>query len=252
MIRNTMNKDPRKIKRQRFFAKYGISIAVGGCALVALIVSIATNGQFGPTPNVESDQYLTNATEVPDYQYLENAPTPMPLMPEVSELPQANEVVNDNPDDVSISEVSSDAIVKTESVVPDLLIPVNGEIKKEYAKDTLVYSPTLKEYSTHLAVDIHGDVGQSVVASADGEVVLCGEDRLLGSYVVIRHSELVSTGYYSLGSYNVKVGDVLLAGDVIGTVGTTALLESSIGDHVHFELIVDNKSIDPVEYFKTK
>lgn len=252
MIRNTLNKDPKKIKRQRFFSKYGVTIAVGGCALLALIVTIATNGQYGPEPNISDEQYLMDPNDAAEYEYLQNAPTPVPLMPIASPRPLdsiAQDVAND---DVNITEVSSDDNVKTTSVVPELIIPVNGEIKKEYAKDTLVYSPTLKEYSTHLAIDIHGEAGQSVVASADGQVILCGEDKLLGNYIVIKHSDLVSTGYYSLDSYNVKVGDELLAGDVLGTIGASALLENSLGNHVHFELVVNNESIDPIQYFKTK
>ena len=251
MIRNTLNKDPKKIKRQRFFAKYGVTIAVGGCAFIALIVTIITNGQFGPKPNVSDNEYLMQPTAVPEYEYLQNAPTPVPLVPLVSMLPMDKDTEETSGNQPDVSEVSNETDVST-SVVPELTIPVNGEIKKGYAKDALVYSPTLKEYSTHLALDIHGELGQSVVASADGEVILCGEDRLLGNYVVIKHSELVSTGYYSLGSYNVKVGDELLAGDVLGTIGTSALLENSLGNHVHFELVVDNYKLDPVEYFKTK
>lgn len=247
MIRNTINKDPRKIKRQKFFAKYGISLALGGCVLVAVVVTIFTNGL---APKSDENQLAIESTPIPEFEYLENAPTAAPLLPDES-LEQLSSDTTLDANDIT-SEASNDTIVKTESIVPDLLIPVNGNIVREYAKERLVYSPTLKEYSTHLAVDISGKPGQSVVASADGEVVLCGDDKLLGSYVIIKHNDRVSTGYYSLGSYNVKVGDTLAAGDVLGTVGASALLENSMGEHVHFELTVDNKNVSSVEHFVTK
>ncbi len=257
MIRNTINEDPRKIKRQKFFAKYGISIAIGGCALVAGIVSLATNGQIAPKANVEENQYSLDNTElqeVPEYEYIENAPTAIPV-PEILAEPMATNAPDNSESDAGeqISTESTNASIKqSTSEIPDLVIPVNGEIIREYAKEKLVYSSTLKEYSTHLAIDIAGEIGRSVVASADGEVILCGNDKLLGQYVVIKHTDNVTTGYYSLGSYNVSTGDKLKAGDVLGTVGNTAILESNMGEHVHFELTYNDVSVDPTEHFITK
>ena len=53
-------------------------------------------------------------------------------------------------------------------------------------------------------------------------------------------------------SYDVKEGDVVKQGQVIGYVGATALLETALGDHLHFSVSCDGVSIDPEDFFRLK
>ena len=75
------------------------------------------------------------------------------------------------------------------------------------------------------------------------------EYETMGMTVVINHVGGYITEYASLDD-DVKVapGDTVTAGQVIGCVGASALLETAIGDHVHFSVSCDGKVVDPVEF----
>ena len=89
----------------------------------------------------------------------------------------------------------------------------------------------------------------AVGAAAAGEVYSVYEDEMLGMTVVLVHDGGYTTRYCSLGDdVAVAAGDRVEAGQTIGYVGTSALTESSIGDHVHFSVSCNGKSIDPLEF----
>lgn len=68
----------------------------------------------------------------------------------------------------------------------------------------------------------------------------------MGTTVVLRHDGGYVTKYASLDkAVSVTVGQHVTSGTVIGKVGNTALLETAIGDHLHFSVTCDGKSIDP-------
>ena len=79
--------------------------------------------------------------------------------------------------------------IKKEEKVPDPTFkkPVEGEIKTDFAKDTLVYSNTLQEWVTHNGVDIKADKATVVKASAEGTVKSIKNDPRYGITVVIEH-----------------------------------------------------------------
>ena len=71
----------------------------------------------------------------------------------------------------------------------------------------------------------------------------------MGMTVVLRHSEGYTTRYASLSeNVPVKPGDIVTAGQTIGTVGNTALMESAIGDHLHFSVTCDGESVNPADF----
>ena len=71
----------------------------------------------------------------------------------------------------------------------------------------------------------------------------------MGTTVVISHDGGYTTRYASLSQeVSVKPGDWVTAGQVIGTVGNTALLETAIGDHLHFAVLCNGELIDPAEF----
>jgi murein DD-endopeptidase MepM/ murein hydrolase activator NlpD len=73
----------------------------------------------------------------------------------------------------------------------------------------------------------------------------------MGTTVVIRHDGGYVTMYSSLAeTVTVKAGDRVVMGQTIGQVGNTALLENAIGDHVHFSVTWNDKSMDPAEFLK--
>ena len=123
----------------------------------------------------------------------------------------------------------------------------NGDVKKNYSDTSLVWSPTLKHYSTHLALDFTSD-DLNVYASADGTIKEIGYNQLDGNYVVISHEDGYVTKYLSLESpCTLKVGATVKHGQLLGKMSTTQGSECLDGAHLHFEVLKDGKNIDPLE-----
>ena len=129
--------------------------------------------------------------------------------------------------------------------------PVAGDTVLDYAMETLSYNPTTRDWRVHNGIDIAAQAGTQVCAAADGTVYTVYEDDTLGTTVVIRHDGGYTTRYSSLGAeVSVTAGQTVSAGDVIGTVGCTALLETAIGDHLHFSVTCNGETVDPNEFLQ--
>ena len=127
--------------------------------------------------------------------------------------------------------------------------PVTGQEVFGYSMEALSYNQTTRDWRTHNGVDIAAEAGTEVVAAADGEVYTTYEDESLGYTVVIRHEGGYTTHYSSLGEdIRVQAGDRVLMGQVIGTVASSALVETVLGDHVHFSVTYQDMPMDPAEF----
>ena len=129
--------------------------------------------------------------------------------------------------------------------------PTDGEIIREFAKDNLIYSETLKEWITHTAVDIKADKTSVIKSSADGIVKSIVNDPRYGLTVIIEHDDGYETVYSNLLTAEFVVeGEEVSQGQTIGTAGNTASFESSMDCHLHFELLKDGEYLDPTIYLK--
>ena len=129
--------------------------------------------------------------------------------------------------------------------------PVDGEIVKEYAKDNLVYSNTLQEWTTHLDIDIKADKTTVVKAAETGTVKTIKNDPRYGLTIVIEHENGYQTVYSNLLSSEFVVeGEKVEKGQSIGTVGNTAAFEIADEAHLHFEVLKDSIQVDPNIYLK--
>ena len=127
--------------------------------------------------------------------------------------------------------------------------PVAGQEVFGYAMEALSYNQTTRDWRTHNGVDIAAEEGTEVMAAADGQVYTTYEDETLGYTVVIRHEGGYTTHYSSLSEdLQVQAGDTVKLGDVIGTVGSTALVETALGPHVHFSVTYQDVPMDPAEF----
>ena len=136
-----------------------------------------------------------------------------------------------------------------EKTVVKTVSPVAGEEVFGYAMEVLSYNQTTRDWRTHNGVDIAAEAGTEVVAAADGEVYTTYEDETLGYTVVIRHAGGYTTHYSSLGEdIRVQAGDQVTMGQVIGTVSSTALVETVLGPHVHFSVTYQDAPMDPSEF----
>ncbi|MBQ4642002.1 MAG: M23 family metallopeptidase [Oscillospiraceae bacterium] len=127
--------------------------------------------------------------------------------------------------------------------------PVEGQTLAVFAMDQLTYNQTTRDWRTHDGVDIAAESGTKVLAAAAGEVYTVYEDDTMGTTVVIRHQNGYTTCYASLSEQVVaEPGMEVAAGDTIGYVGNTALLESALGDHLHFSVSCNGEPVDPAEF----
>jgi murein DD-endopeptidase MepM/ murein hydrolase activator NlpD len=127
--------------------------------------------------------------------------------------------------------------------------PVEGSVAAEYAMEVLSYNQTTRDWRVHNGVDILAQSGTQVVAAADGEVYTVYEDGEMGMTVVIRHEGGYTTKYASLAdTVSVSAGQTVTMGQPIGSVGSTALMESALGDHVHFSVTCNDEPMDPEEF----
>lgn len=96
----------------------------------------------------------------------------------------------------------------------------------------------------HNGIDIVANKGTPVLSTANGIIKKIRYSRFgYGNYVLIKHNLIYSTLYAHLNTINVKVNDTIKVKQVIGTVGSTGL---STGPHLHYEILKDGKTIDPM------
>ncbi len=129
--------------------------------------------------------------------------------------------------------------------------PVEGEAVREYAKDNLIYSETLKEWTTHMGIDIKADKTTVVKSAEAGTVKTIKNDPRYGLTIIIEHEDNFQTVYSNLlTSEFVVEGEKVEKGQSIGTVGNTAVFEIADEPHLHFEILKDSLPVDPNIYIK--
>jgi len=144
----------------------------------------------------------------------------------------------------TVSQKSDDAS-KTKTI-DKLLIPLQGDIIVDYAKDRMIYSKTLGDWRTHEGIDIKGTLGAQVKAAADGIVEKVYKDDALGITIIIDHGNSIKTKYSNLSTADmVKENQQVKKGDIISGVGETAAFEIGEEPHLHFEVLKEGKSVDP-------
>ena len=138
------------------------------------------------------------------------------------------------------------------NTVPEFALPVSGVLSKKHSVDTQVFSPTLNEYRVHLGIDIATEAAAPVFAMAQGTVAQIWEDPMMGWSVAISHAGEAVTVYKNLSKQladGISVGAEVEAGQLLGSVGDTALIEIAEEPHLHVEMTVKGLQVDPLEYF---
>lgn len=140
--------------------------------------------------------------------------------------------------------------VSTEKEELKFQAPVSGEILKDFAMDTLLYSETLDEWCTHSGIDIKADKSAVVMASEKGTVESIKNDPRYGLTVIISHDNGFKTIYSNLLTTEfVSEGENIEKGQTIGTVGETSSFEIADESHLHFEIHKDGVPVNPTIYF---
>ena len=127
--------------------------------------------------------------------------------------------------------------------------PLEGDPIFGYSMEALSYNQTTRDWRVHNGIDLAATDNQPVMAAADGEIYTVFEDNAMGHTVVIRHNDGYTTCYSSLSdAVTVKPGDKVTMGDTIGYAADSAIVESSLGSHVHFSVTHYDEPMDPTEF----
>lgn len=118
--------------------------------------------------------------------------------------------------------------------------PVQGEITTEFG--SIRYTNGSASSTRHSGIDIAAAQGTPVAAANNGKILFADFLQLTGNTVVIDHGFGLKSFYYHMDSLNVKEGDMVKTGDIVGAVGSTGY---STGPHLHYSLLVNNVFINP-------
>jgi murein DD-endopeptidase MepM/ murein hydrolase activator NlpD len=146
---------------------------------------------------------------------------------------------------INITRAQVDRLNRTLALVP-YRKPVIGEV--EFTSGFGVRSdPFLGRPAMHTGLDFRAQTGDPVRATANGKVVSAGWSGGYGRMVEIDHGNGLSTRYGHLSEINVKIGDPVKIGQVIGEVGSTG---RSTGPHLHYETRIDGEAVDPQKFLR--
>jgi murein DD-endopeptidase MepM/ murein hydrolase activator NlpD len=146
---------------------------------------------------------------------------------------------------INVTRAQVERLNRTLSLVP-YRKPVIGEV--EFTSGFGVRSdPFLGRPAMHTGLDFRAAMGDPVRATANGKVVSSGWAGGYGRMVEIDHGNGLSTRYGHLSEINVRVGDPIKIGQVIGAVGSTG---RSTGPHLHYETRIDGDAVDPQKFLR--
>ena len=114
---------------------------------------------------------------------------------------------------------------------------------------TYLYGGREIDKQVHYGYDLASTRQSSVPAANRGAVVFAGPLTIYGNTVIVDHGLGLQTLYAHLSSIEVKVGDVVARGQELGRTGATGL---AMGDHLHFEVLVNGVSVTPLEWWDAK
>jgi len=146
---------------------------------------------------------------------------------------------------IHVTRAQMDKLNRTMALVP-YRKPVVGEV--EFTSGFGVRSdPFLGRPAMHTGLDFRGATGDPIRATANGRVVSAAYAGGYGRMVEIDHGNGLSTRYGHMSAINVKVGDTIKIGQVIGLVGSTG---RSTGPHLHYETRIDGEAVDPQKFLR--
>lgn len=245
------NKLGKFIKGNGFYIALAVCLAGAGFASWAAING--TLNRLTTQQPITAESEGENDWDFPEIEQAGQNEASVPIENNVSsESPELSEELQSQQDSATMLDDTSDSL---QTVVPqtpqqDLLFvqPISGDIINNFSAGELVLDKTMKDWRTHNGVDLAAKAGTPVKAVTDGTVTRVYTDGMWGTVVEISHPGNIVSRYCSLTeAVTVAEGDTVEIGEVIGCVGDTALAETGLATHLHFEVLVDGKYVDPMQ-----
>lgn len=217
--------------------------------VMAIAVGLVTAAGKRNAPSVSDTTTSASVTsDLPDKDHTSPSVTTSATTPRVT--------TTDKP--TTLPAITTEIVTTTKAVaeveapvssLPEFIMPTIGNVAKTFSIDALVYSNTMEDYRTHNGIDICASIGEGVMAAADGIVTEVYAHPMMGNTIVIAHDGNAESVYQNLAEdIPVSVGDTVKAGEIIGAVGESAIIEIAEEPHLHFELQVDGIRVDPLDY----
>jgi murein DD-endopeptidase MepM/ murein hydrolase activator NlpD len=146
---------------------------------------------------------------------------------------------------INASSAQIDRVEQTILTVP-LGSPVIGETDMT-SPFGMRKHPIFRRMAIHTGIDLRGDTGEPVRATATGKVTIAGRQGGYGNMVEISHGNGLATRFGHLSSIGVKVGQVVRIGEIVGNIGSTGF---STGPHLHYETRVNGQPVDPQKFLR--
>ena len=126
-------------------------------------------------------------------------------------------------------------------ITKPFILPLHSKITSDFGK-ARVYNGSLKGY--HSGTDFRAKVGTAIVASNDAEVALVKKRFYSGGTVLLNHGEGIYTCYFHMSKFQVKKGDLVKRGDILGLSGKSGRVT---GPHLHFSARINGVQVDPLQ-----
>jgi murein DD-endopeptidase MepM/ murein hydrolase activator NlpD len=120
--------------------------------------------------------------------------------------------------------------------------PVRGAVTSPFGARPSPYDGTRE---MHPGIDIQAGYGTPVTASGDGTIIFAGRDAGYGGLVIVSHGDDVDSFYGHLSAIYVREGQRVRRGQTVGAVGASG---RATGAHLHYEVRVRNRPVDPTKY----
>ena len=144
---------------------------------------------------------------------------------------------------ISVARAEAERLANSLGNVP-LRKPVDGDIDQSSGFGVRI-DPFIGRPAMHTGLDFRGDIGGAIKVTAGGTVVSAGWSGGYGRMVEIDHGHGLATRYGHLSEIEVRVGQVVKAGQVVGRMGSTG---RSTGPHLHYETRIDGEAVDPTRF----
>lgn len=218
---DTLDNKPKRTGGRGFYVALAVClVAVCGVAVASFIGGVSTDTER-PVTTVKSTTTAVQQVALP---------------------------VTNVTDERTTNTTVTTTVATTENVTTaaaDLFVfPASNRVLVPYSED-MVYSETMGEWATHNGVDFSADEGSQVKVPADGTVLRVYSDSLWGDVVEIDHGGKVISRCCGVKAQNLKEGQSVKAGEVMGTVGDIAA-EITMEPHIHVEILANGKPVNPL------
>lgn len=213
-------------------------VAASGVAAVA----VATFAAYRSTVNRLVPTGTSTGTTATSKTYTFSAPESVPTVP-------VQNNVTGIPKPSSGGTSSSSAVAANKPIIADVgnILPVEGEVSHPFSEGELVKSETLGVWKTHDGCDILCELGTDVKSMSEGVVKEIKDDPLWGVYVIVEQNNGLDVQYCGLAKeLNVKAGQEVKQGEILGKTSDTNQCEIMQQPHLHLAVKQNGEWINPL------